>query len=237
MVDPNTAPGPDDGSRRDASDGADGTSPDLDGDAGSACEDTAGEHPGAHRDPVAGPEPGPTASSAPEPSPTTIDAEFARIVRALRADGPGAPEPRRPDEDGPSGDAAHRDDADAAGAPDVPEPTDDAAWSFPRAPWVRAAGPRDRSATPELEELEEEQSHFEPPEPGTLLGRDPVKNLAWSVVALVPLAALASVLFWQRVPAVAFQVAGALFVAALGVLVWRMPSHHDPDDPDPGAVV
>lgn len=216
MVDPNTAPGPDDGSRRDASDGADGTSPDLDGDAGSACEDTAGDGPGAHRDPVAGPEQGAASGSAPEPSPTTIDAEFAQIVRALRADGPEAPDPQQPAEDIPS---------------------ENAAWSFPRAPWVRAAGPRDRSVTPELEELEEEQSHFDPPEPGTLLGRDPVKNLAWTVVALVPLAALASLLFWQRVPAVAFQVAGALFVAALGVLVWRMPSHRDPDDTDPGAVV
>lgn len=70
-----------------------------------------------------------------------------------------------------------------------------------------------------------------------VLGRDPLVNLAWGVVILVPLGIIASMLFWPSAPAIVLQIAGLGFLASFGALVWRMPDSRDPDEDDPGAVV
>ena len=96
-----------------------------------------------------------------------------------------------------------------------------------------AFGPRSWSVDPATEEAED---HFVPPDPGPVLGGDPLLTLAWGAVIAVPLLVLIATLFWRDIPVVVLQIAGAAFLAGVGLLVWRMPRHHDPDD-DNGAVV
>ncbi|MBD8077574.1 hypothetical protein [Cellulosimicrobium arenosum] len=108
--------------------------------------------------------------------------------------------------------------------------------SIPRAPWVRASGPRDSPTTPEIEDLEEAESHFVPPDPPLVLGRDPLLTMAWTVVAGVPLVLLVLLVVARPFPVIAAQVGIGLFLAGLAVLLWRMPHHRD-DDRGPGAVV
>jgi hypothetical protein len=108
---------------------------------------------------------------------------------------------------------------------------------------ARSAGPRDRPTTPEVEALEDAESHFVPPDPGPVVtGRDPLVTLAWVVVVAVPVLTLLAVVLRPAVPALHLPgwtgaVAAAAFACAVGVLVWRMPTHRDPDDRDDGAVV
>ncbi|GAB3169282.1 hypothetical protein GCM10027059_33840 [Myceligenerans halotolerans] len=107
----------------------------------------------------------------------------------------------------------------------------------------RASGPRDWPVTPGVEALEEADTHFTPPEPEPLLSdKDPLLTMAWIAVAGIPILALVSVIIVAAIPtftipALVGQVALGLFVAGLGVLLWRMPHHRDPEDDDPGAVV
>ncbi|MBO0610823.1 hypothetical protein [Myceligenerans salitolerans] len=107
----------------------------------------------------------------------------------------------------------------------------------------RPSGPRDWPVTPEVEALEEADTHFTPPEPEPLLSdKDPLLTMAWIAVAGIPVLALVSVIAVAAIPALNIpalvgQVALGLFVAGLGVLLWRMPHHRDPEDDDPGAVV
>lgn len=103
---------------------------------------------------------------------------------------------------------------------------------FAVAPWVSRPGPRDQ---PRPVTDDEEASHFEPPDPGPVLGRDPLLTLGWGIVVLVPVAIVVILVLSLPVPAVALQVAGAVAVLALVLLWWRMPAHRDDDDP--GAVV
>lgn len=111
------------------------------------------------------------------------------------------------------------------------------------APWVQGAapgrprGPRDWPVTPEQEAAEDADSHFVPPEPPHLLGRDPLANLAWGVVALAPLLAIVLLVAVHPFPRLVGELAGVAFLAAVAVLVWRMPSRRDEDDDDTGAVV
>jgi hypothetical protein len=104
-------------------------------------------------------------------------------------------------------------------------------------------GPRDWPVTPEVEALEEADTHFTPPEPEPLLSdKDPLLTMAWIAVAGIPVLALVGVIAVAAVPALSIpalvgQVALGLFVAGLGVLLWRMPHRRDPEDDDPGAVV
>lgn len=155
-----------------------------------------------------------------------VDREWYDIVARLQAD---APPGTAPDDDRrrseppheprlPASSAAAAEDAPPAGRPPgTPSPTDPRAWS------------RDP-------EVEEQETHFQPPDPGPVLGGDPLLTMAWAAVVGAPLLFLLSVTFWRSAPAVLLQVAAALFVGGLGVLLWRMPHRRD-DDSGPGAVV
>lgn len=126
------------------------------------------------------------------------------------------------------------DEADAAGLPDA-EPGTESRVILP-------AGPRDWPLSPEAEALEEAEAHFTPPEPPPLMSRDPLLTMAWSFVVGVPVLAVIGVIVAAAVPAIAIpplvgQIGVGLFVAGLGVLIWRMPHQRDPDDDGPGAVV
>ncbi|MEU4388846.1 hypothetical protein [Promicromonospora sp. NPDC023805] len=107
---------------------------------------------------------------------------------------------------------------------------------------ILPAGPRDWPLTPEIEALEEAESHFTPPEPPPLMSRDPLLTMAWSFVVGVPLLALVGMIVSAAmssvsIPPLAGQIGLGLFVTGLGVLIWRMPHQRDPDDDGPGAVV
>jgi hypothetical protein len=107
---------------------------------------------------------------------------------------------------------------------------------------ILPAGPRDWPLSPEAEALEEADSHFTPPEPPPLLSRDPLLTMAWSFVVGVPVLSVIGLVVSAAVPALAIpplvgQIGLGLFVAGLGVLIWRMPHQRDPDDDGPGAVV
>lgn len=82
----------------------------------------------------------------------------------------------------------------------------------------------------------DDDDEFEPPDPGPVLGGDPLLTLAWVGAVAPPLLLMAVVVLWQSVPTLVLQVAGVVFLAGLGVLVWRMPARRDHDD-GPGAVV
>lgn len=133
------------------------------------------------------------------------------------------------------------DRADARGAGRGADDVDDAGpGSESRV--ILPAGPRDWPLTPEAEALEEEESHFTPPEPPPLLSRDPLLTMAWSFVVGIPVLSVIGLVVSAALPALAIpplvgQIALGLFVAGLGVLIWRMPHQRDPDDDGPGAVV
>jgi hypothetical protein len=136
-------------------------------------------------------------------------------------------------------------DADLDRFGDDPARSDDArdaAGRDARSHTVRPAGagaeptsdPRSWVPDPAVEEAED---HFVPPDPGPVLGGDPVLTMAWVVVVAAPLLVVASMIAWQDAPSWMIQVAGAAFLAAVGVLLWRLPHRRDEDDDDPGAVV
>ncbi|MFJ3405167.1 hypothetical protein [Promicromonospora sp. NPDC090134] len=135
------------------------------------------------------------------------------------------------------GDWTSTGDTDAADGPGTgPGSSSDASAS--RTP----SGPRDWPLSPDAEALEEAESHFTPPEPPALLSRDPLLTMAWSFVVGVPVLAVIGMIVSAAVPAVSIpplagQIGLGLFVAGLGVLIWRMPHQRDPDDNGPGAVV
>lgn len=191
------------------------------------------------------------------------DEQWAAIVADLRADldptgttGPGGPAP-----DGPAASAADevgRDDPRGSSGPAV---------TYPVAPWVTdsrvvrparragdaegaaargAAGPgasgRDWDATDRIDAAErevDEEERFRPPDPGPVLGGDPLLTMAWFAVGGMPLLWLVAVIGWRDAPGVLLQASGLVFLLGLGVLLWRMPRRREdvPDDPDDGAVV
>jgi hypothetical protein len=107
---------------------------------------------------------------------------------------------------------------------------------------VAPAGPRDWATTPEVEALEEAESHFTPPVPEPVLSRAPLLTLAWVLVVAVPVLTVVGVIVRALVPSLAVPgwlapAGGLAFLAAVAVLVWRMPHRRDPDDPGNGAVV
>lgn len=89
---------------------------------------------------------------------------------------------------------------------------------------------------PRAWQAEEEEERFVPPEPGPVLGGNPLLTLAWGAVVGVPLLLLVAVVVWPDIPTVVLQVAGALFLIGLAVLLWRMPRTREDQD-GPGAVV
>lgn len=125
--------------------------------------------------------------------------------------------------------------------------------SFPVAPWVAdrrvvrpAADPspelsgRDWDGTSQIDDAEasiDAEEHFVPPDPGPVLGGDPLLTMAWCAAAGVPIFLLVVLVVWRDAPPALVQAAAALFVVGVGVLLWRMPHRRDPDDDDTGAVV
>lgn len=165
----------------------------------------------------------------PREPPLDVDARWAGIVAEL-AD--------LSDLDrGPEG-GAGRTNA-SGGDDDLPGPRDgrDVLGSVPVAPWVRASGPRDWPTTPEVEDLEEAESHFVPPDPPLVLGRDPLLTMAWALVVGVPILLLVVLVVVRPYPVIVAQVGGGAFLAGLAILLWRMPHRRDDDDEGPGAVV
>lgn len=182
-----------------------------------------------------------------------VASRWADIVATLgdidvtRADG-GAGEPGKPAESsqtsrsGDEGDADDRagDRVEDRAVDRAADPTTDESGIESRV--ILPAGPRDWPLSPEAEALEEEESHFTPPEPPPLLSRDPLLTMAWSFVVGVPVLAVIGIIVSAAVPSLAIpplvgQIGLGLFVAGLGVLIWRMPHQRDPDDDGPGAVV
>ena len=163
-----------------------------------------------------------------------VEARWADIIAQL---GP-LDEPRA---DGTStSDGAGPADADAGAAPEgVPDSTPDTSAEAAR---TTGSGPRDWPVTPDVEDLEETESHFTPPDPEPVLSCDPLLTLAWSLVVGIPVLVVLGVVVRAAVPALRLPawsgpVAGGLFLVGLGVLLWRMPHHRDPDDDGTGAVV
>ncbi|MDC7121779.1 hypothetical protein OMK64_09535 [Cellulomonas fimi] len=134
------------------------------------------------------------------------------------------------DDDDPSG----RADAPAGAAPD--------AWASD-ARVVRGArepSGRDWSGTDQIDDAEQAvdaEEHFVPPDPGPVLGGDPLLTMAWIAAAGMPVFLLVVVLVWRDAPSAIVQAAAAVFVIGVAVLVWRMPHRRDPEDDDTGAVV
>lgn len=100
---------------------------------------------------------------------------------------------------------------------------------FPTAPGVRPLGPRDHHATEEVLELEDEQSHFVPPEPPPLLGGDPLITMGWIAVLLTPLSLFATIFGPRPTPTLWLQLTAGVLILGVAVLVWRMPHRRDPD--------
>ena len=144
----------------------------------------------------------------------------------------------RPDDESDAGDRAD----DPAGDRSADRAADPADEPGIESRVILPAGPRDWPLSPEAEALEDEDSHFTPPEPPPLLSRDPLLTMAWSFVVGIPVLAVIGIIVSAAVPALAIpplvgQISLGLFVAGLGVLIWRMPHQRDPDDDGPGAVV
>ncbi|MGY4642753.1 hypothetical protein [Cellulomonas sp. URHB0016] len=122
--------------------------------------------------------------------------------------------------------------------------------SFPVAPWVaepRVVRPapdeamtgRDWDGTSQYDDAEaavDAEEHFVPPDPGPVLGGDPLLTMAWFAAVGMPLFLLVVLVAWRSAPVALVQAAAIVFVLGIGVLVWRMPHRRDPDD-DSGAVV
>lgn len=145
------------------------------------------------------------------------------------------PDEARPDDAGP--DDADAADADGPGAdgPAGPE-LDDADVAARWAGIVSTlSSPDPRSWAPDPA-VEEAENHFVPPDPGPVLGGDPLLTMAWSAVVGVPLLFMVVVVAWRDVPAIVLQLAGVAFLAGIGLLLWRMPRDRD-HDAGPGAVV
>ncbi|MBE7700598.1 hypothetical protein H9623_09800 [Oerskovia sp. Sa1BUA8] len=156
-----------------------------------------------------------------------VDARWADIVADL-ADVSAAAEAAAADPAHGTGPDADR--GSATGPRDLHE-------TFPVAPWVQGPGPRDWPATPEVEELEDAESHFTPPDPDIGMGRDPLMTMAWGLVVGVPILLLVGMVVLRPFPTIVAQVAGGLFLVGLAVLLWRMPHRREDDHSGPGAVV
>lgn len=91
-----------------------------------------------------------------------------------------------------------------------------------------STGPRDYSP-------EEDEEDFEPEDPPSLAGAEPLVVLAWLGVVGGPLALLLAAFFWRSAPLPAVLLVVAVFVASAVFLIMRLPQHRD--DNDDGAIV
>jgi hypothetical protein len=188
---------------------------------------------------------------APGPSgPPVSDEQWAAIVAELQ----GGPDP------------ADGTETSGAAGQDDPRTSSGPAVTYPVAPWVtdrrvvrparepgtpaEAGSPdpgppppsgRDWDATEQIDDAErrvDEAEHFRPPDPGPVLGGDPLLTMAWLAVALMPVVWLVVLIFWRDAPSVVMQASVVTFVLGLVVLLWRMPHRRDTEhDDSDGAVV
>jgi hypothetical protein len=182
------------------------------------------------------------------------DEQWAAIVADLRGDTGTGARPGSADPADPAAGPVGQDDPRTASGPAV---------TYPVAPWVtdrRVVRParrdddppttgaegvgatgRDWDATDRMDEAEREvdaAERFSPPEPGPVLGGDPLLTMAWLAVAGVPLLWLVVVVAWRDAPSAVLQASGVVLLLGLGVLLWRMPHRRDDDHDDTdGAVV
>jgi hypothetical protein len=138
---------------------------------------------------------------------------------------------------------------DATDDPDAPPDPDGRAGpavTYPVAPWVgarpaaRELSGRDWAGTDETDAAEAEvddREHFVPPEPGPVLGGDPLLTMAWLGAGGIPIGLLLVLIVWRDAPTAVLQAAGVVFVLSCALLVWRMPHGRDDDGGGPGAVV
>ncbi|MEE1622159.1 hypothetical protein ACQ3I4_03370 [Zafaria sp. Z1313] len=181
--------------------------------------------------------------AAPDRGSRDEDAAWADLVRRLQA---------------PDGPAADTTDADAAGTgadtglsgpagtgtaapgpragdPDPSAPGRPAPARPPRDPRTATpgatAGPRDYA----LDE-DEDDGEFIPEDPPPLGTGDPLAVVCWSGAVGAPLALLLAALFWRDAPAMVWLGLCAVFLAAVGTLLWRLPRHRR-DDYDDGSRV
>ncbi len=172
-----------------------------------------------------------------------VEAQLLEIVTRLGDLSDPGPQP---DEDRPAPPRRRKSDLPGArtvrpsrdAGSDRPEPgTEDAAADDePGAerPLPATSDPRAWAPDPDVAEAED---HFVPPEPGPVFGGDPLLTIAWVLVVAAPTLAVIALVAWRDIPMWLLQVAGVAFVAAVGVLLWRMPHRRDPGDDDSGAVV
>lgn len=121
-----------------------------------------------------------------------------------------------------------------------PAQDDPAELSGPRADPLASATGRDWDGTSQYDEAEDDvdaQEGFVPPDPGPVLGGDPLLTMAWFAAVGVPMLLLVVLVAWRSAPAALIQAACVVFVLGVAVLVWRMPTRRDAAADDDGAVV
>ena len=136
-----------------------------------------------------------------QPGQAADDAAWRDLVRRLEE----TPSAEGPAEPAPRPDGGAR-PADAAGAGDG------------------EGGPRD------FELLEDDDEGFVPPEPPALGSGDPAKVLAWCGAVGAPLLLLLLTLLWRGIPGLVLLGLAAVFLAATGYLVFRMPRERNEGD-------
>lgn len=170
-----------------------------------------------------------------------LDAAWAAIVADLTSgtddeasgEAPGSHE-------GDPGDAPGSHDETSASP--ISQPVTEAPVPSPRPTVI---GPRDWAARDATRLVgswssgssQDDDERFVPPDPGPVLGGNPLLTLAWTGAVGAPIALLLILVLWPDAPRVVLQVAGAVFVASFTVLIWRMPARRDDDDDSSGAVV
>ena len=87
------------------------------------------------------------------------------------------------------------------------------------------------------EAFDDAEEHFVAPDPGPVLGGDPLLTMAWFAAAGMPVLLLVVVVAWPGAPIALVQAAAAVFVLGVAALLWRMPHRRDDTDDDNGAVV
>lgn len=166
-------------------------------------------------------------ADAGEPDQAAVDARWAQIVAELAdLDAPATPSDPAGGQPGP--------DSRATGATRERRTTEGR-----QPPGPAELTGRDWDGTAQQDAAEaavDAAEHFVPPDPGPVLGGDPLLTLAWAATIGVPVLFVVLVLAWPDAPGRLLGVAAAVFAAGLAVLVWRMPHRRDEDD-DSGAVV
>ncbi|MGW6130002.1 hypothetical protein ACWFNE_08250 [Cellulomonas sp. NPDC055163] len=128
-------------------------------------------------------------------------------------------------------------------APGVPDPrvirpaADDAERERPGPPELTGRSWDGTTQMDAADAADEAEEHFVAPDPGPVMGGDPLLTMAWFAAAGMPVFLLVVVVAWPTAPAALIQAAAAVFVLGVAALLWRMPHRRDDADDDTGAVV